>query len=111
MMADHQHLESQCLSRFVNDLDKPGNQVRPKPAVLLVEHEKTSMPCLVESRQGKHSQSNADDVGNGTTLPPVDILFIAVSFNAEFHRRGAAFEIRRGLELQRLLKYFLKGDR
>ena len=39
VMADHKNLETKLLTRFMYDLDQLWHQLRPQPAILLVQNQ------------------------------------------------------------------------
>jgi hypothetical protein len=110
VVADHQDLEAERAGGVVNHFDEARNELRPEPAVLFIENEKAAVPLRIESRKGEHPQAHAQDVGNGAPLAAHDVFFLAIAKDGKLDGRGAALEIGRGSELDRLLEDLLEGD-
>ena len=111
MMADHDHLKPERAAGFLDNFHELRNQIGTKPAILLVENQKPSMPGGVERRQREQAKADTQDIRDGTSLAAVDILAIPLALDPEIDGRRAAFEIGIRPEPDRLLENFLQGDR
>ena len=107
MVRNHQHLKPKLARRAVYDVNQFGHQLRPQPAILLVEYQKLTVLIRIESGQREHSQTDAEHILYRPALPSEDIFSVAVALDGKIDRCRAAFEVRIGFEFDWLPQHFL----